>query len=67
MRALDAGNSFVVTSNSRPVGELRPLKRSRFVHRQDLIEAFRNAPSIDATQFRSDIDCHIDQEIDPRD
>ncbi len=31
MSALDEGRSFVVTRNSVPVGELRPLRRRRLV------------------------------------
>jgi len=30
MRALDAGEDFVVTRNGKPVGELRPCKRRQF-------------------------------------
>ncbi|HXO50795.1 MAG TPA: type II toxin-antitoxin system prevent-host-death family antitoxin, partial [Mycobacterium sp.] len=31
MRQLDQGESFVVTRNGVPVGELAPLRRRRFV------------------------------------
>jgi prevent-host-death family protein len=31
MRRLDQGESFVVTRNGVPVGELTPLRRHRFV------------------------------------
>jgi antitoxin (DNA-binding transcriptional repressor) of toxin-antitoxin stability system len=34
MRALDAGESFVVTRNGVAVGELKPLQRHRFVARK---------------------------------
>jgi prevent-host-death family protein len=31
MRALDAGETFVVTRNGVPVGELLPVRRRRYV------------------------------------
>ena len=31
MRSLDQGESFIVTRNGTPVGELTPLRRHRFV------------------------------------
>ncbi len=33
MRALDAGEDFIVTRNGKPVGELRPYKPRQFVPR----------------------------------
>ena len=38
MRQLDDGESFVVTRNGVPVGELTPLRRSRFVPTTALVE-----------------------------
>ncbi|MBI2017017.1 MAG: hypothetical protein HYY42_01575 [Chloroflexi bacterium] len=68
MRALDRGESFVVTRNGVPVGELRPLRRQRphFVATEVLIEAFRGAPRIDFKRFREDIDRFVDQDPTPR-
>lgn len=66
MRELDAGRSFVVTRNAQPVGELRPLRRSRFARKEDLLEAFRGAPRVDFQRFRSDVDAYLNQDIDPR-
>jgi len=34
MRRLDAGETFIVTRNGVPVGELTPLRRHRFVCRR---------------------------------
>ena len=65
LRALDRGDDFVVTRNGVPVGELRPARR-RFVSRDVLLEAFRNAPPIDADRFRRDVDAVLDQDIEPR-
>ncbi len=66
MRELDRGKSFVVTRNGVPVGELSPRRRKRFVAAEVVIELFQNAPPIDYTQFRADLDDVVDQGIDPR-
>ncbi len=66
MRALDRGDSFVVTRNGVPVGELRPTRQKRWVSSRVLVEAFANAPSIDARRFREDIDAWVDQDPEPR-
>ncbi len=66
MRRLDEGESFVVTRNGVPVGELTPLRRLRFVSAESVTGIFRNAPAIDAEQFRSDLDAIADQGIAPR-
>jgi antitoxin (DNA-binding transcriptional repressor) of toxin-antitoxin stability system len=64
MRALDRGEDFIVTRNGVPVGELRPARR-RFVSRQLLLEAFRDAPSIDAERLRQDLDTVASQDVEP--
>ena len=66
MRRLDAGESFVVTRNGVPVGELTPLRRLRFVTAESVAEIFRTAPTVDAQQFRQDLDEVASQEITPR-
>jgi prevent-host-death family protein len=66
MRALDEGESFVVTRNGVPVGELTPIQRPRFVSRDVVLEAFRNTGRVDAEQFRRDVDAPLDQSPDPR-
>lgn len=66
MRALDEGHTFVVTRNGRPVGELRPLRRDRFVDAVTVADAFRQAPPLDWQAMRADMDRHIDQEFAPR-
>lgn len=62
MRALDEGSSFVVTRNGRPVGELRPLRRDRFVDAVTVAAVFANAPSLDRETFRDDLDRYADQD-----
>ena len=66
MRALDRGESFVVTRNGAPVGELVPLRRRQFVTAEAAAAAFSGAPQIGAEQFRDDIDAVLDQVPIPR-
>lgn len=66
MRQLDEGETFVVTRNGVPVGELSPLRRHRFVKAETAVALFRNAPSIDSQRFREDLDAVADQTIEPR-
>ncbi len=66
MRALDAGESFVVTRNGVGVGELTPLRRRRFVDRAAAVEAFKRAAPIDAKRFLEDIDRFVSQDPLPR-
>jgi antitoxin (DNA-binding transcriptional repressor) of toxin-antitoxin stability system len=66
MRALDEGHTFVVTRNGRPVGELRPLRRDRFVDAGTVVEVFRHAPAVEWKALREDLDRHLDQDIAPR-
>lgn len=66
MRRLDDGETFVVTSNGRPVGELTPLRRNRFVSSIAVAAMFANAPTIDPVRFRKDVDTYTDQDTQPR-
>jgi prevent-host-death family protein len=66
MRALDEGESFVITRNGTPVGELVPLRRHRFVAASTVVAMFRDAPPIDAAAFRNDLDGVADQELPDR-
>ncbi|CAN5716226.1 hypothetical protein BH20ACT4_BH20ACT4_05550 [soil metagenome] len=66
MRRLDQGESFIVTRNGVPVGELTPRRRHRFVTADAAIAMFRNAPAIDAERFRTDVDGVAIQDIEPR-
>lgn len=66
MRGLDDGQTYIVTRHSEPVGELRPLRRRRFVDAQAVAEAFRAAPVIDPQRFRADLDASVDQDPEPR-
>lgn len=67
MRAVEAGESFVVTRNGVPLAELTPLKRRRqAVPRDELLRIFGNAPAIDAKRFFADIDDGFDVGVEPR-
>lgn len=66
MRALDRGESFVVTRNGVPTGELRPVQARRFVAADAALAAFAGAPSIDAGRLRADVDLYVDQDTGPR-
>ncbi|MGI9183657.1 MAG: type II toxin-antitoxin system Phd/YefM family antitoxin [Solirubrobacteraceae bacterium] len=66
MRALDRGESFVVTRNGVAVGELRPVQRHRFVDREAVREVFARAARLDPGELRADLDRWIDQDPTPR-
>lgn len=66
MRSLGDGETFTITSNGEPVGELTPLHRRRFVSAAAVIDTFHAAPPIDADRFRRDLDELANQEIEPR-
>ncbi|HET6736474.1 type II toxin-antitoxin system Phd/YefM family antitoxin [Mycobacterium sp.] len=66
MRRLDDGESFVVTRNGVPVGELYPLRRRRFVSAETALAAFRGAPRVELDRLRADLDQAAGQETAPR-
>ena len=66
MRALDRGESFVVTRNGVPVGELVPIRKRRFVSAEEAVAAFAGAAPVDFERFRSDVDAVLDQDPSPR-
>lgn len=66
MRGLDRGESFVVTRNGVPVGELSPLRRHRFVDADAVIALFRGAPGVDLARLRADLDAAASQNATPR-
>lgn len=65
MRRLDQGESFIVTRNGVPVGELTPLRRHRFVPTAAVVAIFKNAPAVDPRRFRADVDALAGQDILP--
>ncbi len=64
LRAVEAGETIVVTRNGTPVAELRPIRPRRFVLRATLSEGATRAPRIDGRRFRRDLDAVIDQGLD---
>jgi len=66
MRALDRGESFTVTRNGVPVGELSPIKPRVFVAADTVVAAFRGAPPLSGRRFRKDVDAVVNQDPTPR-
>lgn len=66
MRRLDHGETFIVTRNGTPVGELTPMRRHRFVSTDAVVAVFRNAPAVDGEKFRADLDDIAIQDAVPR-
>lgn len=66
MRKLDEGETFIVTRNGVPVGELSPLRRHRFVAAEAAVAFFRSAPAVDYQRFRTDLDQLSSQDPAPR-
>jgi prevent-host-death family protein len=66
MRALDRGESFVVTRNGVPVGELVPRRRRRFLAAEAAVAVFTGAPTVELERFKADVDALLDQDAEPR-
>jgi prevent-host-death family protein len=66
MRALDQGESFTVTRNGVPVGELSPTRPRQVVDRDAVLGIFAGAPPVDHARFREDLDNLVDQGPVPR-
>ncbi|MFF5694922.1 type II toxin-antitoxin system Phd/YefM family antitoxin [Streptomyces albidoflavus] len=65
MDAIQGGQSFTVTRDGHPIGELIPLRRRRrFVSRQDFVAMSRTAPAIDLDAFRADQEAMADPYLD---
>jgi len=65
MRALDAGESFIVTRNGVPVGELTPARHRGFVAKAAVVAAFARTAPVDLDRFRADLDTLADQDPTP--
>jgi antitoxin (DNA-binding transcriptional repressor) of toxin-antitoxin stability system len=63
IRAVIAGETFVVTGNGEPVAELRPIRAGRrfFVSRDEVAALAVAAVWIDHRQFRANLDRSVDQ------
>lgn len=56
MRALESGESFIVTRDGTPVGELLPLRRRQNAGLATVLEIFRGAARVDYARLRKDLD-----------
>ncbi|MGI8407280.1 MAG: type II toxin-antitoxin system Phd/YefM family antitoxin [Actinomycetota bacterium] len=65
MRKLDEGETFIVTRNGVPVGELTPLRRHRYISAQTAVALFEMAPAVDYQRFRADLDAAASQTPTP--
>ncbi|QUQ68076.1 type II toxin-antitoxin system Phd/YefM family antitoxin [Kutzneria sp. CA-103260] len=61
LRAVEAGESFILTCNGTPIAEVRPIRRRTFVPVAELKSAFAHVPKLDYGQLRADIDEFVDQ------
>jgi antitoxin (DNA-binding transcriptional repressor) of toxin-antitoxin stability system len=59
-RALDRGETFIVTRDGVAVGKLKPLRQRRFVAAEAAVAAFAGAPAIELDRFRADVDALAD-------
>jgi antitoxin (DNA-binding transcriptional repressor) of toxin-antitoxin stability system len=66
MRGLDDGETYIVTRNGTPVGELAPIRRRRFVRADAVLAAFAGAARIEPGRFRRDMAAEIDEGATPR-
>ena len=66
LRRVDQGETFIVTRNGAPIGELSPLRRHRFVAAEAAVALFRAAPGVDYGRLRADLDALADQDPTPR-
>lgn len=64
LREVEAGRTLIVSRNGTPVGELRPIRRHRFVPRAAIADAAARAVRIDAGRFRADLDAVVDPHAD---
>jgi prevent-host-death family protein len=62
MDAVEHGQSFTVTRDGHRIGELIPIRRRRFVSRQEFTAMSRNAPAADLEAFRADQDAAADHD-----
>ena len=66
VRALDGGETFVVTRNGVPVGEITPLRQRHFVAAEAAVAGFAGAPHVEPKRFRADVDALLSQDAAPR-
>lgn len=62
MDAVEQGERFTVTRDGRPIAELRPLGRRRFVPRAEFLGA-ASVPVVDPARLRADLDAALDGDL----
>ncbi len=64
LRAVIAGETYIIASGKAPVAELRPLEPTKKrVTREDFAAYAATAPRIDAVRFRADVDEYLDTQL----
>ncbi|MCI6584238.1 MAG: type II toxin-antitoxin system prevent-host-death family antitoxin [Mobiluncus porci] len=63
MREVASGESFIVTSNGRPVAEIGPVKDDWFAPTVRVRLDFAGAPRVDGSSLRRDVDELIDMDV----
>ena len=63
MRALDAGETFIVTRNGVPAAELRPIERRRLVATSTVCKSAAALARVEPARFFADLDRHLDQKL----
>jgi prevent-host-death family protein len=63
LRAVESGETFIVTRNGTPIAELHPLRRQTFVATSQLLALLGRERPIDGDRFFADLDDAVDQEM----
>jgi prevent-host-death family protein len=63
LRAVESGETFIVTRNGTPIAELHPLRRQTFIATSRLLALMGREQPIDADRFFGDLDDVVDQAL----
>ncbi|RMI28298.1 type II toxin-antitoxin system Phd/YefM family antitoxin [Nocardia stercoris] len=63
LAAVEAGESFTITRNGKPVARLEPITRRTFVPVAELVRTNAAVPRVDYSQWRTDMDAMLDPEM----
>jgi prevent-host-death family protein len=66
MRAVERGETFVLTRRGRPVADLVPHRGAMFVSAEEAVAALAFESAIDFERFRADVESNRIHELDPR-
>jgi antitoxin (DNA-binding transcriptional repressor) of toxin-antitoxin stability system len=62
-RGLRQGHAYTLTLNGEPLARMIPIRRRQAVPKDEVLEIFATAPSIDVDELRSDLDEVVDQDL----